>query len=165
MRGVTIPKPGKDDYSLAKSYRCLSLLNYLGKMVEKVAAMVSAHCEVAGGFHPGQYDCRLGRSAADAAGFSIAQAQEMWNPGRITGALLVDVAAAFPSLARGCLLRKRRSAVIDECLVGWTDSFMRDRKVIMSVDGQDGEPMPVTTGLPHGSPIGSHLRHLRRGDP
>ena len=30
---------------------------------------------------------------------------------------------------------------------------MRGRRVIMSVNGQDGEPMDVTTGLPQGSPI------------
>ena len=30
---------------------------------------------------------------------------------------------------------------------------MRDRKVIMSVDGQGGEPMEVTTGLPQDLPI------------
>lgn len=29
VRGVTITKPDKDDYSLAKSYRCISLLNCL----------------------------------------------------------------------------------------------------------------------------------------
>ena len=58
--------------------------------------------------------------------------------------LLVDVAAAFPSVARGCLLRKVRGMG----LVRWTDSFMRDRRVIMSIGGQDGEPMSVTTGLP-----------------
>lgn len=55
--GVTIPEPGKDDYSLAKSYRCIPLLNHLAKMVGKVAAMmVSAHCETIRGFHPGQSD-------------------------------------------------------------------------------------------------------------
>ena len=48
----------------------------------------------------------------------------------------MDVAAAFPSVARGCLLRKMRAMGIDEDLVGSTDSFMRDRRVIMSVDGQ-----------------------------
>ena len=37
-RGVTIPKPGKDDYSLAKSYQVISLLDCLGKVVEKTAA-------------------------------------------------------------------------------------------------------------------------------
>lgn len=46
----------------------------------------------------------------------------------------MDVAAAFPSVARVCLLRKMRNAGVDECLVRWTDSFMRDRRV-MSVDG------------------------------
>ena len=53
-------------------------------------------------------------------------------------------------------MKKMRGAGIDECLVRWTDSFMRDRRV-MSVDGQDGEPMDVTTGLPQGSPISPAL--------
>lgn len=52
-RGVTIPKPGKDNYGLAKSYRVISLLNCLGKMVEEVAAMLlSAHCEATDSFTP-----------------------------------------------------------------------------------------------------------------
>lgn len=33
-RGVTIPKLGKGDHFLAKSYRVISLLSCLGKMVE-----------------------------------------------------------------------------------------------------------------------------------
>ena len=58
-RGVVTPKPGKYDYSLAKAYRVISLLSCLGKMVEKVASiLISAHCELLGGFHPGQYGCR-----------------------------------------------------------------------------------------------------------
>lgn len=53
IRGATLPKPGKDDYSLAKSYRVISLLNCLGKAVEKIAAMlVSAYCEAQSTFHP-----------------------------------------------------------------------------------------------------------------
>ena len=60
-------------------------------------------------------------------------------------------------MARGCLLKKMRRAGIDECLVRWTDSVMRGWRVIMSVDGQDGEPMEVTTGLPRGSPISPAL--------
>ena len=99
-RGVIIPKPGKDDYSAAKSYRCISLLNCLGKMVEKVAAdLISEHCEATQGFHPGQYGCQTGRSAVDAVGVAIAQVQEAWKRGVIAGALLMDVAAAFPSVA------------------------------------------------------------------
>ena len=58
--------------------------------------------------------------------------------GVITGALLMDVAAAFPSMARECLLRKMREARIDGYLVRQMDSFMQERRVIMSLDGQDG---------------------------
>lgn len=46
-----------------------------------------------------------------------------------------------------------RNAGVDERLVRWTDSFIRDRKVTVSLDGQDGEEMEVTTGLPRGSPV------------
>ena len=91
----------------------------------------------------GQLWTQLGSRGADTGGL------ELWV---ITGALLMDVAAAFPSVARGCLLRKMRAIGIEECPVDWTDSFVRDRQV-MGVDGQDGEPTRVTTGLPQGSPI------------
>ena len=46
-----------------------------------------------------------------------------------------------------------RNMGVNKNLVGWTERFMRDRRVIMSVDGQDSEPISVTTGLPQGSPI------------
>lgn len=105
-------------------------------MVEKVAAtLVGAHCETTGCFHPGQYGCRTRRSAVDAVGVAIVQTLEAWQNKRIAGALLMDVAAAFPNAACGCLLQKMRAMDIGECLVAWTDSFMRDRRVIMSVDG------------------------------
>ena len=50
-------------------------------------------------------------------GATIAQVQEAWGRGCVVGALLMDVAAAFPSVARGCLLKKMRRAGIDEYLV------------------------------------------------
>ena len=34
---------------------------------------------------------------------------------------------------------------------------MRDRKVIMCVDGQDSEGVSITTGLPQGSPLSPAL--------
>jgi hypothetical protein len=45
-KGVTILKPGKDDDSKVKSYRVISLLNCLGKVIKKVVAiMLTDHCE------------------------------------------------------------------------------------------------------------------------
>ena len=54
----------------------VSLLNCLGKIVERVVAdLISRHCEATGGFHPGQYGCRTKRSAVDAVGVAIAQSR------------------------------------------------------------------------------------------
>ena len=55
----------------------------------------------------------------------------------------MDVAMAFPSVARGCLLQKMRNMDLDVSLVGWVDTFMPDRR--MSTDKM--EEMEVTTGL------------------
>jgi ribonuclease HI len=152
--GVTIPKPGKSDYGLAKSYRVISLLNCLGKVVEKVIAnMLSEDTDRGNLLHPGQYGGRRGRSAVDAAGVLMSTVQEAWSRGKVAAALMMDVEAAFPSVARECLLRKMREIGLDEGLVGWVDSFMRDRRVRMVVDGQEGDEMEVTTGLPQGSPV------------
>ena len=63
---------------MAKSYRVISLLSCLGKMIETGAAMmVSAYCEKATGmgFHFSQHGCRAGRSAVDTVGVTIAQTQ------------------------------------------------------------------------------------------
>ena len=164
-RGVIIPKPEMNDYSVAKAYRCISLLNCLRKMAEKVAAdLISRHCESSGGFQLGQYGCKAKRSAAGAVGMAIVQVQEAWSRGVTAGAALMDVAAAFPSVARGCLLRKLRETGVDKCLVRWADSFMRDRRVIMSVGGQDSDEMAVTTGLPRGSPVSPVLFTLYIAD-
>ena len=74
------PSCGKAGHLYLKNERASSdCPHHLGKMVEKVAAMmVSAHCEV-NSFHPGQYRFRGGRSAADAVGVTIAQTQEAWS--------------------------------------------------------------------------------------
>ena len=93
----------------------------------------------------------------DAVGVAISPVQEAWGRGVLAGALLMDVAGAFPSIARGCLLQKTRNAGVGECLVSLANSFIRDRQVIMSVDGQDGEEVEVTMGPPQGSPVSPAL--------
>lgn len=93
--------------------------------------LVGAHCEATAV----SIQARTQRSPVDAVGVAIAQAQEAWTRKKIIGALLMDIAVVLPSVARGFLLRNMRSTGLDENLVAWTNSFMRDRRVIMSVDG------------------------------
>ena len=118
-----------------------------------MAYLLSNQCERTEALDPGQYGSRPQRSAVDAVGLAMARTQQAWSQGKMVGALLMDVSAAFPSVARNCLVRRMRDLKMDENLVQWTDSFMQDRWIIMNVNGHDGEREKVTTGLPQGSPV------------
>ncbi len=54
-RGILLEKGGKRDFGLVRSYRVISLLKCMGKVVEKVVAKeLSQYCEYYSKLHPGQ---------------------------------------------------------------------------------------------------------------
>jgi Reverse transcriptase (RNA-dependent DNA polymerase) len=64
---ILLQKLNKSDYSIAKSYRVISLLNCLGKVAEKVAATAIANFyETNELLHKGQFGYRKQRSAINA---------------------------------------------------------------------------------------------------
>ena len=66
-KGILLKKPNKPDYSIAKSYRVISLLNCLKKIVEKIAAItLSNFCEQNELLYKGQFNYRKQRNAIDA---------------------------------------------------------------------------------------------------
>ncbi len=82
--------------TLVKSYRVVSLLNCLGKVVEKVVAeQLLQFCEANGKLHKGQMGARKYRSAIDALALLIQKVQKAWKDWKIAGALLMDVKRAF----------------------------------------------------------------------
>jgi len=153
-KGVVIPKPNKPDYGVAKAYRVITLLNCLGKVVEKVAAnAIAEECERRRLLHDGQFGCRKRRSAIDVVGRLMKRVEEAWGRGNTAAVLLMDVKGAFPHVAKGNLIKRMEEMGFEANLVRWVESFMEDRKVIMSMDGKEGDSMDVETGVPQGSPV------------
>jgi hypothetical protein len=103
--GVVIRNPGKEDYTKLKSYRTISLLSCMGKVIEKVVAeLLSDKAERRALLSDGQFGSRKKRSAIDAAAIMVDRAHAAWKEDNITGVLLMDIKAAFPSVARGRLI-------------------------------------------------------------
>ena len=88
----------------------------------------------------------------EAAATLIIETEAAWQEGSMTGALMMDVKGAFPTVNRQCLMKKMRTIGIDEDLVGWTSSFMTDRQAVIDINGELGTPIRTDTGLPQGSP-------------
>jgi len=154
VKGVVIPKPNKPDYGVAKAYRVITLLNCLGKVVEKVAAnAIADECVRRRLLHDGHFGCRKRRSAIDAVGRLMKRVDEAWGRGNTVAVLLMDVKGAFPHVAKGNLIKGMEEMGFEADLVRWVESFMEDRKVIMSMDGKKGDSMDEETGVPQGSPV------------
>ena len=76
--------------------------------------------------------------------------------------MYIDVVAAFWSVERKRLVRRMGERKLGENLVGWTDSFMQERRVRMVIDGVESEELKVSTGLSQGSSVPHPVHHLRQ---
>ena len=114
-------KPNKRDLTLVKSYRVISLLNCLGKVVQKfVAEHLSQFCKAKKKLHKGQMGGRKHRLALDAAVFVIQKLYKTWEVKQVAGALLMDVKGVLDQVSRAKLVQRMASVSIDNDLIRWT---------------------------------------------
>ena len=153
-RGILLEKGGKRDFGLVRSYQVISLLNCIGKVIEKVVAkQLSQYCEDNSKLHPGQMGGQKERSAIDAVATLVHTVQEHWEEKKLAAALFMDVKGAFDHVSKGQLLTRMVELGIDGDLVNWTGSFLTDRRVQLVIDGHDNKEREIETGIPQGSPV------------
>lgn len=146
-RGTLLEKGGKRDFGLVRSYRVISLLNCMGKVVEKVVAeQLAQYCETYSKLHPGQMGARKEKSAIDAIAILIHTVQEEWSEKKLAGALFMDVKGAFDHVSRSQHLKRMIELGIDGDLVAWTRSFLTDRKIQLVIDGHENKEREIETG-------------------
>lgn len=132
----------------------ISLLNCLGKVIEKVAAgAIADHCEATGALHPGQIGSQRHRSAIDAVACLIHEVHQGWRQKQLAGALFLDVKGAFDHVDPTGLVRRMGELGIDGDLVCWVWSFLANCKVQLVIDGHQGLEHPINSGVPQGSPV------------
>jgi len=151
---LDIPKPGKNHYTKLRAYPSILLLICVGKVVEKVSAeLPSQEAERRGLLSDGQFWSREGLSAIDAAAIMVDRAHAAWTNGNITGVLLMDIMAAFPSVAKERLVNLSKVRKMDGDLVQWTESFLSERTVEMIIEGNSMERHPVEAVVRQASPV------------
>lgn len=132
----------------------ISLLNCLGKVVEKIAAdAIAHHCETTGALHPGQMGSRKQRSAIDAVACLIQSTHEAWKHQQLVGALFLDVKGAFDHVNPSRLVSRLMEFGLDMDLIRWVQSFLSDRWAQLQIDNAQCPAHSINSGVPQGSPV------------
>ena len=102
---VALRKPNKADYSQPQAYCLITLLECLGKLLEKIVAkrlsyMVGRHKLILGT----QFGGRSNSSTIDAAMTFVHDVHTAWNQNMVTSALTFDIKGFFDFVNHQCLL-------------------------------------------------------------
>ena len=148
---VILRKPNKPE-TLARSYRPITLLNCLGKVLEKVVQKRLASL-TADTIPKQQFGGRNGFSTADALAklISYTEVNQSWN--RVTSILAIDIKGAFDNVHKGVLLKTMSDMGLPEASKLWVSHFLGGRRTSLIIDGKVTEPRRVDSGIPQGSPI------------
>ena len=153
---VPLRKPKKTDYTTARAWRPIALLNTVGKLLEAIVARkIRGLAEEYNLLPETQMGARQGRDAPMAVELLTDQIHTAWKvrPSSVASVLSLDMAGAFNCVPHIPLTHQLRSAGIPPPLVKWVTSFSGDRRARMLVQDGDYECEIPGCGLPQGSPV------------
>jgi retron-type reverse transcriptase len=158
---VVIPKPHKPDYSVAKAYRPISLLECTGKLLEKIVAnRLGADERNFNLIGPSQFGSRKYHSAPDAATLLRYKAEMTIRSGNVGGVLLLDISRFFDHLNPATTVATLADLGVDPSTCAWVHSFMTEHTLRLTFNGDQSDPFRQDVGVPQGSPLSPILTAL-----
>ena len=152
---IPLKKPGKENYTIAKAWRPISLLATLGKVLESVVAERISHAVETYGLLPtNHFRARKQRSAEQALMLLQEQIYNAWRGRKIVSLISFDVKGAYNGVCKERLVQRMRARGIPEELCRWTEAFCSQRTASIQINGQSSEIRNLPqAGLPQGSPL------------
>lgn len=146
---------GRRNYSKPNSWRPISLLSTLGKIMESVMAeRISYLAETHGLLPSNHFGGRKRRSTEQALAIFVEKVYNAWRSGKVLTAALFDIKGAFNGVDSASLLHSLRKRRMPETAVQWIESFLSDRKAQMLINSYNSQTAELyRAGLPQGSPL------------
>jgi Reverse transcriptase (RNA-dependent DNA polymerase) len=149
-----IPKPHRADYTHAKNFQPISLLECLGKLLEKIVAKIIYREMTKHTLVPTtQFGGRNASSTLDAGLSLLHDIQAAHRAGLRTGLLLFDIQGYFDNINHERLIHIFANLGFAPELVSWCRSFLSDRTVRLRFNGKSSDPFNFPVGTPQGSPV------------
>ena len=146
---IFIPKPGKDDYSLPKSFRPISLSNYFLKTFERLVCWKMDDSLRLYPLHDRQHGFMPGRSTESAISVTTNYIEKFIVHSEHCLALFLDISAAFDSIDIDHVKRALLKHGGDPDVVGWYHNYLSHRNLYAELH-QDSASCSTGVGFPQG---------------
>jgi hypothetical protein len=145
---VVIRKPGKPDYSIAKAYQPIALLDTMAKilsscivedfvfMAEKYSMLPANH-----------FGCRPGRTATNLLHYLVKWVRDSLRKKLVVSVLFHDITGAFPNTVIPVLIHDMRCNGVPKEYTDWIQRRMDGRKTILAFDDYKSDPFQIFNGL------------------
>ena len=156
-----VPLHKKDDPLDPKNYRPVAIVPILSKVLERaIFNQLIRYLKSNNLLHPNHHAYRPGHNTTTA----LIQMYDGWlkavDSGKLAGACLLDMSAAFDVVDHELLLSKLSLYGLDDSSKDWVRSYLNGRSQSVSIEGSLSKFLPVHTGVPQGSILGPLLYTL-----
>ena len=153
------------DQGEAQNYRPVSLTSHIMKTFEKIVRKnIVDFLEENHLFNDSQHGFRQGRSCLSQLLEHFDTILTFVEQGKNVDTIYLDFSKAFDKVDHTLLLNKLKHFGIRGKVLKWIESFLRDRKQSVIIDGSKSESAPVVSGVPQGSVLGPILFLLMISD-
>ena len=156
-RKIFIQKPGKDDYSAPKSYRMLSLLNWLSKIYDYLISVRFSRWMEEIQFDEDQYAYRKYTSCNHGLFYLSQNILESFNRNEATVALLVDLEGAFDAIWHQGLIYQMHKEGLRGKILTVTWNILTNRTAHCEVNDIKETVNCLNTGTCQGSYSAAHF--------
>ncbi|SPJ79817.1 uncharacterized protein FTOL_08208 [Fusarium torulosum] len=163
---IIIPKPDKESYEEAKSWRPIALLSSIGKLLDKILTSRLKKVALDNLLIPENQYGLPGRSTTQGLNSLLNIVHRHWSRKknrRLNRAcqkvtmMGLDIAGAFDNVDRQKLLQTLADKGLPEWYLRIMQSFLSDRFITLRLPQSTSDPARINIGIPQGSPISSLL--------
>ncbi|KAF5004651.1 hypothetical protein FDECE_8864 [Fusarium decemcellulare] len=147
---IMLRKAGKPPH-LPNSWRPISLLSCLGKILEKIVAlrMVAALGQRPDLLPPTQFG---GRTTTEALQYLLDIIYSAWTESKVVTLLGLDMSGAYDNVEREKLLQILVDSSLPDWIIGFVRSFLSDRSASIHFPGITSPRISLKTGIPQADP-------------